>query len=134
MEPMQARTISVSIRCDARRVYDFVAKPEHLPDWAKGLCLSVKKNGDWTAETLSGRVRIRFTERNDFGVLDHYVTLSTGATLHVPMRVVPNGSGSEVLLTIFRQKGMTEQQYAEDIRLVEQDLRNLKRIMESDQR
>ena len=34
---------------------------------------------------------------NDFGVLDHHVTLSTGEEVFVPMRVIPNGSRSEVI-------------------------------------
>ena len=46
------------------------------------------------------------------------------------MRVVSNGKRSEVFLTIFRQPKMTEKQFAEDIYLVEKDLKTLKNIME----
>jgi hypothetical protein len=33
--------------------------------------------------------------------LDHDVTLPSGETLSNPMRVVPNGTGSEVVFTLF---------------------------------
>jgi hypothetical protein len=46
------------------------------------------------------------------------------------MRVVPNGSGSEVLFTVFQPGDMSDEKYAEDIRWVEQDLHHLKSIME----
>jgi hypothetical protein len=36
-------------------------------------------------------VRIGFTGRNAFGVMDHHVDAGHGPEIHVPMRVVPNG-------------------------------------------
>jgi hypothetical protein len=36
-------------------------------------------------------------------VLDHTVVLPDGTEVYVPMRVVPNGGGSEVMLVLFRQ-------------------------------
>jgi len=47
---------------------------------------------------------------------------------------VPNGSGSEVLLTLFQTAGMSDERFAEDIRWVEQDLKTLKRILEGTKR
>ena len=41
-----------------------------------------------------------------------------------------NGDGSEVIFTVFQLAGMSEGKYAEDIRMVEQDLQNLKSIVE----
>jgi hypothetical protein len=45
------------------------------------------------------------------------------------MRVVQNGvNGSEVIITLFYT---TEEQFAQDMRMVEQDLKNLKSIIEA---
>jgi len=41
--------------------------------------------------------------------------------------VVPNGTGSELMFTLFERPGMT---LAEDARLVERDLRTLKTLLE----
>lgn len=126
-----SRTLSVSIHCPADQVYAFAANPENLPKWAKGLGNTVKRRGaEWLVETSQGPVTVRFTEKNRFGVLDHYVTTPAGETVYVPMRVLANASGSEVLFTLFRLPGMSDGQFAEDAKLVEQDLATLKALLE----
>jgi hypothetical protein len=47
------------------------------------------------------------------------------------MRVVANGSGSEVLFTLFRARDMTAEKFAADARWVERDLRALKALLEA---
>jgi hypothetical protein len=42
-----------------------------------------------------GRVGFAFAERNEYGVLDHEVTLPSGEVLYNPMRVVPDGSAAK---------------------------------------
>jgi hypothetical protein len=112
-------------------VYAFVANPENLPLWAMGLGQSVERSGDeWIVQTPGGPATIRFAGENAFGVLDHTVSPAPGVEVVVPMRVVPNGSGSEVLFTLFQLPSMSEEQFAEDARLVERDLAALKRVME----
>jgi len=75
-------------------------------------------------------MKLKFAEKNNFGVLDHYVTTPAGMEIYVPMRVLANGTGSEVLFTLFRLPGMTDEKYAEDMKMVEQDLQTLKTILE----
>lgn len=126
-----SRTLSISIACHPGKVYGFVSNPENLPKWATGFCKSARKsNADWIVDTPQGPMKIRFSEKNEFGVLDHYVNPALGAEVYVPMRVLSNGSGSEVVFTLFRSPDMSDEKYAEDIELVEQDLRTLKKILE----
>jgi len=125
------RIISVSIDRPSREVYDFVSNPANLPRWASGLGKSIKNvNGEWVAETSNGPVEVRFAPRNNLGVLDHYVTLPTGAVIYVPLRVIPNGSGSELTFTLFRQPDMTDQKFQEDAEWVLRDLTKLRDILE----
>src|SRR5688572_8837716 len=113
-----SRTVSVSIDCPPPQVYDFVADPANLPRWAAGLGRSVSKVDDeWIVQTSSGPMGIRFVERNDLGVLDHRVALASGEEILVPMRVVPNAGGSEVLVTVFRLPGMSAATFARDVTL-----------------
>ena len=70
----------------------------------------------------TGTHSIAFTPRNGFGVLDHQVTLENGAKIEVPMRVIANGEGGEVLFTLFRQPDMTSETFAGDAAWVERDL------------
>ena len=131
MGVLQSRTLSVSIDADPRAVYGFVSNPENLPRWAPGLCQAVRRVGDdWIVETPQGPLKVQFAAANDFGVLDHRVT-GPAVDVYLPMRVVPNGAGSEVLFTLFRQPEMSDEQYAEDARLVEDDLARLKSVIEA---
>ncbi|MCA9070771.1 MAG: hypothetical protein KDA84_17695, partial [Planctomycetaceae bacterium] len=73
-------------------------------------------------ETPTGWVGIRFVPTNDFGVLDHVVTLPDGQSILNPMRVVANGEGSELMFTLFQLPGMSDEQFAKDTGMVEADL------------
>jgi predicted homoserine dehydrogenase-like protein len=75
-------------------------------------------------------VKIRFTEPNAYGVLDHYVELPDGSEIYVPMRVIANGTGSEVMLTLFRVPGMNDEKFAADAQWVMRDLNRLKDLLE----
>ena len=76
----------------------------------------------WTAAGPEGPVRIGFTGRNAFGVMDHHVDPGHGPEIHVPMRVVPNGGGAEVLVTLFRRPGMSGAEFTPDAEWMMRDL------------
>lgn len=129
---MKSRTITCSISRPPSVVYEFASNPENLPQWVKSFCLSVKNMGDeWQMETPTGWVRVQFVSANDFGVLDHVVTLPDGQSILNPMRVVANGEGSEVMFTLFQLPNMSVEQFSNDAGLVEADLRMLKEVLES---
>lgn len=124
--------LSISINRLPVDVYRFAADPRNLPKWAAGLARSeVKKAGaDWVAEAPFGKVKIRFVNENKLGVMDHDVELESGVTVHNPMRVVPNGNGSEFIFTLIRQPGMSDEQFATDRSAVDADLKTLKNLLE----
>jgi hypothetical protein len=129
---LDARTLTVRIACASQQVADFVADARNLPRWAPAFCQSVRSDGsNWIVQTLQGPIGLRFVARNEFGVLDHYVSPAPGVEIHVPMRVIPNGAGSEVLFTLFRQPGMSEQDFERDAAMVESDLSTLKQTLEA---
>ena len=113
---LRSRTLSISINRDPKIVYEFVSSLKNLPKWANMAFKSIKQqNGEWIVETPQGSAKVRLTERNRFGVLDHYVKTSAGIEVFVPMRVVQNGLGSEVIFTLFQTADMSEERFAEDI-------------------
>lgn len=128
---LNSRTITCSINKPPAKVYEFASNPENLPLWIKSFCLSVRNSGDeWQMETPTGWVGIRFVRANEFGVLDHVVTLPDGQSILNPMRVVANGSGSEIMFTLFQLPGMSDEQFTKDASMVEADLRTLKAVLE----
>lgn len=116
MTTMTSRTLGISIDRDYDDVYGFLAAPENFAKWASGM--------DATAEVTT-------TPANEFGVLDHTVHLPDGQDVYVPLRAVRNGTGSEVLFTLFRLPQMDDAMFAADAEAVLKDLRVLKGLLES---
>ena len=99
----EVRYLSVSIELPPEAAYAFASNPENLPRWGSGLGHDVKRSGEhWEVQTEAGTVGLRFTPHNEYSVLDHTVVLSDGSEVYVPMRVIPNGQGSEVMFVLFR--------------------------------
>lgn len=126
------RYLGISIHRNAQDVYDFAAAPENLAQWASGLGQTLRKvNGEWIADTPAGEVTIKFADRNTFGVLDHWVTTAQGTQISIPMRVIPHGDGSNLMLTLFCQPGMSDEQFEADAAWVLRDFATLKRLLET---
>lgn len=127
----ECRHLSVSIECKAAQAYAWLSIPENFPQWAAGLATSLREvDGEWLAETPFGAMKIRFSPPNPFGVLDHWVCPEVGGEIYVPLRVVPNGTGCELTLTLYRMPDMTDAKFAEDAELVRRDLLFAKKLLE----
>lgn len=128
---LESRTISISINRNWKEVYNAVWRPEDFQKWASGLSKSpLTQDGEaWRAEGPEGTVRILFTAHNAFGVMDHYVDAGNGAIIYVPLRIIQNADGAEVLLTLFRQQDMSDAKFAADAAWVERDLLALKALV-----
>ena len=132
MEGRDIKKLSVTIGRSAAEAYDFLSVPENFPKWASGLGASLRQSGaDWVAETPDGPVRVIFSERNSFGVLDHSVRRPQGTGVYVPLRVVPRGAVCELVLTLIRQPHMTDEKFAADAAWVMRDLEAAKRLLEN---
>lgn len=77
-----------------------------------------------------GQVTFAFAPHNEYGVLEHAETLPSGETVHNPMRVIADGSRCEVIFTIRRQQGMSDEEFERDVATVGNDLETLKRVLE----
>lgn len=117
-----SRHVSQWVDADADVVYAFAADPANLPRWAAGL-----------ADPKLAGVDVEFAARNDFGVLDHVVTLPSGERFYNPMRVIPAAIGSpgcEVVFTLRRSAGVTDADFDADAAAVAADLATLGGLVE----
>lgn len=132
MPTMPARIIHISIAQHWTDVYAFAARPENMPRWASGLASGLTREGeDWIADGGPvGNIRVRFAPANDFGVIDHRVTMEDGLVVENALRVVPNGDGAEVMFTLLRPPGMTDEAFEADAAHVARDLDMLKTLLE----
>jgi hypothetical protein len=98
---------------------------------AAGLSGSIKNGkGEWIAESPMGTLKVKFAEKNRFGVLDHDVTLPSGETFYNPMRVFPNKDGSELIFTLYQRPGMSDKDFKNDEEQIKGDLERLKGLVE----
>ncbi|MER8071651.1 SRPBCC family protein [Streptomyces sp. NPDC094034] len=127
-----SRHISIHIDRPVGAVYDYASNPANLPEWAHGLGRSITKtDGQWIAESSPlGRVVVAFAPENELGVLDHDVTLPSGEVVYNPVRVIADGAGSEVVFTLRRQPGMSDEDFQRDTDAVLADLTTLKGVLE----
>ncbi|OWV86786.1 polyketide cyclase [Rhizobium sp. R693] len=132
MSTMPARIIHRSIDRNWRDVYAFAAAPENMPLWASGLASGLEHSGeDWIATGALGAVKVSFVPHNEFGVIDHTVTIESGLRVYNALRIVPNGDGCEVMFTLLRIPGMTDEQFEADAAHIAKDLTALKALMEA---
>lgn len=130
---LPSRTIGISIDRNWREVYEAFWQPLDFAKWASGLVEGqlAHHGGIWTARGPAGPITIRFSPHNDFGVLDHVVEVAPGVEIYVPLRIIANGDGADVQLTLFRQPGMSNECFAADAASVDRDLHTLKKLAES---
>ena len=107
--------LGVHVSRPADEVYAYVADPAHLPCWAAG---------------VDAATEVRFVAANDNLVLDHDVTLPDGSVTRNPMRVLPDRDGCEVVFTLRRAPGTSQEAYDADAAAVRADLATLKRLLE----
>lgn len=129
---LPARTYSVTINHEWQALYERIWQPAFFQQWASGLAESGlrEQDGQWLADGQDGPIRIRFTPYNNHGVMDHFVDQGDGSEIYIPLRVVQNGAGAEVMLTLFRQPDMDDDRFAGDIKWVNRDLKALKSLIE----
>lgn len=133
MPMAESKIISISIERSFHDVYDFMAQPTSFARWASGLGKPIGSEGTvWRFDGETGPVKVRFTEPNAYGVLDHYVELPDGSETYVPMRAIANGTGTEVQFTLVRGRGMSDEKLATDAEWVMRDLVRLKELLEAE--
>jgi hypothetical protein len=121
-----ARHISRFIAHQPAEVSAFLADHRNLPKWAAGLSSGIsEENGVIISESPMGKVQVRFAPGRELGIFDHDVTLPNGQTMHNPLRVLKNDAGSEVVFTLYRHAGVTDEAFEQDAALVAADLERL---------
>lgn len=128
---MLSRDIRQPVNRTVAQVMAVAADLTRLPEWARGFAAGAEPDGDgWVIEAPFGRVRAVFDVDVDRGILDHDVTMPDRSVVHNRLRVEPRPHGSELVFTIVRRPDMTDEQWREDARAVQADLRSLAALCE----
>lgn len=126
-----SRIVSQTIQRNWLDLYETIWKPEYFPKWASGLsCSTLEPDGNyWRAQNPQGFVKVRFTPHNPFGILDHWIDPGFGKEIYMPMRVIANEQGAEVMMVVYRQPLMSDEKFNQDIECVRSDLEKLNRLL-----
>lgn len=128
----ETRHVSVVVGAEPGAVYAFAADPSNLPRWASGLGSSVRQqDGVLVADGPLGAVTVAFAPANEWGVLDHDVTLPSGEVVNNPVRVLAHPEGSEVVFTLRRAPEVSAEDFERDAATVAGDLDRLRGLLES---
>lgn len=132
MSVYRAEAVHISILAPPQRVFDFLADVKNWKTWAPWVRAVEKHSGrEWTLDTNTGTIRLRFVEPNSLGVLDHTVTLASGARIYNAMRVSANGSGSELVMVVLQTPPATSEQFEQDVQAVRDDFGRIKQVVEA---
>ena len=126
--------MGVAIQRPYEAVYDFLANPRNLFSWASVLGAEYHAEAplEWVAEKpafIDRPVTIRFTARNPFGVLDVSASIDGRQVFAAPVRVVRDGEGSLVTMTIFAPADDSEAAFHSELEWVRTDLLTLKSLL-----
>lgn len=130
----ESETVGFSIARPTHEVYEFLLEPTNFALWgfAGEADMRHLSGRDWETETSVGRRIIRFPGRNAFGVLDVLTYRESGGEpLPVGAWVVPNGAGTELVLTCFRHPLMEEAEWASFRSWLDSDFLALQSLLEA---
>lgn len=124
-------TVSVSISASPEKVWDFVSDINNWPKFSEFASNIEKVTGEeWIFHTSQGDVRVFERFDREHLLLDHICIVPSGDEQFIPYRVVPNGGGSELIMTNQQTNGVTDKEYAEQVKWMKEELENIKKILE----
>jgi hypothetical protein len=122
---------SVDIQAAPDKAFAFLANPMNWPQYAVVNLRKVSpgKDGWFKAVTKFGEGEIKVDGVKEFGILDH-VWKDPQASWKVYARVVPNGEGSTVMMTLFQPPIMTDAQFDQAMKEMDIEMAKLKEVLE----
>jgi hypothetical protein len=123
-----AETRSISIDAAPQSVFAFVADAGNLPRWAPGFASAVRPDGDrWIVTSGETELSIAVVADQVRGTID----LVRGPELNIGAfsRVVPNGTGSEYLFTLFFPDGTPQEAVTAQMDVVDGELRAVRELV-----
>ena len=123
----RSRTISFEVNkivCDA---FDAILTlPSKIIPDAK-----INSDGWWSFIGPYGRSKLKFHENKSLGILDHQY-IDEESSWHIPMRVIPNGDFSEVVITLKKPEQLSDFQFNQRVLKINNIVTSMKNILESD--
>jgi hypothetical protein len=131
---LNSHVITIPIRRSYQEVYGFLSEPTNFVLWGganPGSTMEHIKDNDYIVELPRGRMMMRFSPMNEYGVLDFEVfPLGSTSGPITPVRMHANGDGCELVFTRFQRPGVSDEQFASDGEWAQSDLLRMKAYIE----
>ena len=123
----RSRTISIIVEKKTGDAFDAILQvpPKMMPD------AQMNDDGWWAFTGPYGKAKLKFNENKSLGVLDHQY-IDEKSSWDVPMRVVPSGDFSEIMITLNKPDELTDAQFDERVSEIGEMFNTMKNIIESD--
>ncbi|WP_020392244.1 SRPBCC family protein [Kribbella catacumbae] len=123
------QTRSISISASPQAVFDLVADPSTLPQWAPGFARAIRPDGDhWIVENDQGEARIIVRTSREHGTVD--ILSADDPSQGAYSRVLPNGTGSEYQFTLQFPQDAPEDAVTQQLATVDAELEAVRRLCE----
>ncbi len=127
----RSATKTVDIEAAPEKVHEFVS---NLLNWPQFAVVNLRlvtpgQDGWFNAVTKFGHGQLKMLPVQELGIFDH-LWKDPQASWRVFARVVPNGEGSTVMMTLFQPPVMTDAQFDQAMREMDVEMNKLKEIME----
>lgn len=120
----------VDINATFEKVFAFMSEPMNWPRYAIVNMRSVTpgQDGWYNTVTKFGEGQLKVFPMKEHGIFDH-TWKDAQASWTVPARVVKNGSGATVLMTLFQPPVMTDAQFDAAMKDMDIEMNELKGIL-----
>jgi len=132
MSTFETTTVTVTIDAPLETISADLADPSSHLSWATEFFSDSavdKGDGTWLMNVprMGGPASLRIDGDTTQGVIDMYLAPEgTPFGPPLPIRVIPNGDGSDVLFTLARFPGQSDQDWTEGLQSMKRELQNLK--------
>ena len=123
---IRSRTISITVNKKTGDAFDAILQvpPKMMPD------AKLNPDGWWSFTGPHGKSRLKFQDNKSLGILDH-TYIDEESTWDVPMRVIPNGDSSEIVITLNKPDELTDEQFDQRMTEIGEMVISMKNIIES---
>jgi|TARA_B110000438_G_scaffold213985_1_gene206233 hypothetical protein len=91
----------------------------------------INSDGWWSFIGPYGKSKVKFHQNKSLGILDPQYVDET-SSWNIPIRIVPNGDFSEVIITLKKPEPLSDFQFNERVSKINKIVLSMRKILESD--
>ncbi len=123
----RSRILSIPVAKKTGDAFDAVLNiPPTMMPYAK-----ISDSEWWSFTGPHGKSQLKFNENKSIGILDHQY-IDEESSWDVPMRVVSSGAVSEIVITLNKPDGLTDEQFDQRMTEIADMFNSMKNIIESE--